>query len=253
MDTLSIPRRYCGPPNSANGGYTCGTAATALGGRDVEVKLRAPPPLETPLTLEHDGDEVRLFAGETLIAVARPAEQPIDIPDDAPPVLGYDEVVAAAADFDVDAYRDSHEYPTCYTCGPDRADGDGLRIFSAPTDRPDRWVWPWTPDPSLVDETGTIPVPVVWAALDCPSGQAWLQQDPDMGPVVLGTMAARVDRVPTPGEHLVVSGWTGAAEGRKRPAWSAISDATGTVLATSRTTWVVLDEAQRRAFRAHQP
>ena len=43
MLTMTIPRRFCGPPNSGNGGYVCGTLARCIPGA-AEVTLRAPPP-----------------------------------------------------------------------------------------------------------------------------------------------------------------------------------------------------------------
>ncbi len=250
---ISIPRHFCGPPDSGNGGYVCGVAAGGLGGSNVEVTLLAPPPLERPLSLERDGEEARLLDGQTVIAIARLTDEPVAIPDDAPPPIGYDAAVDAATEFDVDDYRANHEYPTCYTCGPDRNVGDGLRIFPAATDRPGLYVWPWTPDPSLFDGSGDVDLPVMWAALDCPSGLAWIRQDPNMGVVVLGKMAAVVHRTPSRSEHLVVAGWTEPSQGRKRPARSAIYSATGEVLATSCATWIVLNDEQRQAFRSARP
>lgn len=246
--SISISRRYCGPPDSGNGGYVCGIAAGALGGSDVEVTLLAPPPLARPLTLAHEGDEATLRDDDAVVAIARALDEPLGIPGDAPQPVGYDEAAEAAAAFDVDAYRAAHEYPGCFTCGPDRAAGDGLRIFPADADRPDLCVWPWTPASGLFGESGEVDVPVVWAALDCPSGLAWLRQDPDLGPIVLGRMAAAIHRLPAPRERLVVAGWTEPPQGRKRPARSAIYAGDGTVLATSRATWIVLSDEQRQAF-----
>ena len=45
---LVIGARFCGPPQSANGGYFCGRVA-ALAEGTVTVRLRVPPPLETPM------------------------------------------------------------------------------------------------------------------------------------------------------------------------------------------------------------
>ncbi len=250
---VSISRRYCGPPDSGNGGYVCGVAAGTLGGGDVEVTLLAPPPLERPLTLEREGDQAKLLDGETVVAIARATDEPVTIPNDAPPLVGFDVAAHAAAAFDVDDYRATHEYPGCYTGGPDRHVGDGLRIFPAATDRPDLYVWPWTPDPSLFDESDAVDVPVMWAALDCPSGLAWIRQDPDMDPIVLGQMAATIHRTPSSSERLVVAGWTQRPQGRRRPARSAIYSETGEVLATSRATWVVLNDEQQQAFRSARP
>jgi hypothetical protein len=53
--SLVIMSRFCGPPDSGNGGYVCGLIAGYLDG-PAEVTLRKPPPLETPLNLEPDGD-----------------------------------------------------------------------------------------------------------------------------------------------------------------------------------------------------
>ncbi|HEY3542877.1 MAG TPA: ASCH domain-containing protein, partial [Gaiellaceae bacterium] len=51
LTDLVIAARYRGPARSGNGGYTCGLVAGLLGGSDVEVTLRAPPPLDRPLRI----------------------------------------------------------------------------------------------------------------------------------------------------------------------------------------------------------
>jgi hypothetical protein len=252
MGAITIPRRLCGPPDSGNGGYTCGVTAAALKGGPVEVTLTAPPPLERQLAIEHEGGEARLVDGDQVIAIARRADAGADVPAGSPEPLSFDDAAAAAAIFDVDEYRRTHEYPTCFTCGPDRTPGDGLRIFAAPTNRPDRVVWPWTPDPLLFDGRADLEAPLVWAALDCPSGLAAMAQEPDTA-MVLGRMAAVIHRSPRPEEPLVVSGWTEAADGRRRPARSAIHTTEGEVVAASRSTWIVLTDAQRAAFRGARP
>ncbi|MCJ9705122.1 hypothetical protein MOV74_28970, partial [Bradyrhizobium sp. SHOUNA76] len=48
MTPIIIDKRYCGPPNSGNGGYVCGRLARHIPG-GAEITLRAPPPLDTPL------------------------------------------------------------------------------------------------------------------------------------------------------------------------------------------------------------
>src|SRR5690349_21726706 len=52
---LTIPARYCGPPESGNGGWVSGAVArtvpTTPGRPAVSVRLAAPPPLERPLAL----------------------------------------------------------------------------------------------------------------------------------------------------------------------------------------------------------
>ncbi|KAB7741456.1 hypothetical protein GA707_18100 [Nostocoides sp. F2B08] len=250
---VTIRRRYCGPPDSGNGGYVCGLMARSLGGGRVEVRLLAPPPLERPLTLRQGRHEGTLLDGETPIAIARKTAEPVAIPAAAPQPVGFETAVESAAAFDTEAYRAGHEYPGCFTCGPDRDEGDGLRLFPGATDRSDHYIWPWRPHPSLFDNSGELDATILWAALDCPSGQAWLRQEPHMDPIVLGTMAATIHRTPTPDERLVVAGWTEQAHGRRRPARSAIYSHDGELLATAQATWIVLTAEQRHAFRATRP
>src|SRR3954471_2322574 len=77
-----IPRRFNGPPTSANGGYTCGLIARYVGGA-AEVSLRSPPPLHTALELFRGADgEVLLRHRDVLVAEGRAAEPP----DVEPPV-----------------------------------------------------------------------------------------------------------------------------------------------------------------------
>ncbi|RYE76195.1 MAG: hypothetical protein EOO74_08820 [Myxococcales bacterium] len=52
IDELLIPSRYCGPPRSANGGYTAGSLAHVLTGTGpitATVRLQQPPPLDRTL------------------------------------------------------------------------------------------------------------------------------------------------------------------------------------------------------------
>ena len=62
---ISIDARFNGPPDSGNGGYCSGVFASFVdtSGPDagVEVTLRRPPPLDTPLTVER---EVRAAVAE---------------------------------------------------------------------------------------------------------------------------------------------------------------------------------------------
>jgi hypothetical protein len=71
LTTLTIARRFRGPLTSANGGYAAGSLAQALAAPAVEVTLRLPPPLETPLAIVEDGERTLLLDGERLVAEAR--------------------------------------------------------------------------------------------------------------------------------------------------------------------------------------
>jgi hypothetical protein len=74
MSTLRIPARFNGPPQSANGGWFAGAIAEHLApglpgpgapSPAVTVRLSAPPPLEVDLSMEPDGEGVRLTDGDT--------------------------------------------------------------------------------------------------------------------------------------------------------------------------------------------
>ena len=71
-----IPRRFNGPPASANGGYACGLIARYVGG-PADVSLRSPPPLDTALELERtDGRTNEERAPD--VRMAWPGEEPLE-------------------------------------------------------------------------------------------------------------------------------------------------------------------------------
>src|SRR5690606_16416012 len=73
LGTVTIARRFRGPPNSGNGGYSCGRLAAFIDG-PAEVTLRKPPPLELEMQVVPEEGGVAMYAGEQLIAFARPIE-----------------------------------------------------------------------------------------------------------------------------------------------------------------------------------
>jgi hypothetical protein len=220
---MLIPARFNGPPGSGNGGWSAGVFAAAAGARvggDVcEVTLRVPPPLETPFELA-DG-EVRAPDG-TVVAQVRAVDGV------GPAVDGVSATDALAASAAYPGMVD-HPFPGCYVCGPDRAVGDGLRIFPGPVGD-GRTAAPWTVPADVSFET-------VWAALDCPGGWAVLGQ----GRVyVLGRIAAAVDALPAPGATCVVVGAGVASQGRKADVRSTVYGPDGRPLATARATWIAI-------------
>lgn len=242
---VRIERRFHGPQASGNGGYTCGVAATAIDG-PAQVRLLRPPPLDRTLRLVATDEGAELLDGDTVIAQARPGEPAEDLPE---PVT-YEEAEQAAAEFDVKAYQDQHPFPSCFTCGPARAEDEGLRLFPGRTSRDLLVAWPWQPQESLAGPAGTLDPRYVWAALDCPSGLCWYH-DPtyETAPHVLGQLTARIRRLPTAGQRLVAAGWLRSADGRKRHSGSAIWSDDGEVLAHAEATWVRLTEEQFEQFR----
>jgi hypothetical protein len=213
---IVIDPRFNGPPGSANGGYTCGRVAGLLGAGSAEVTLRRPPPLGVPL--RWDGEV--LWDGDLVVAEARAAELELDV---LPPP-SWEEAEEARPGFA--GFRE-HAFPTCFVCGPERAAGDGLRIFAA---RSNGFVAAtWTPDEPSPE--------LAWASLDCPGAYAleWTGRS-DM---LLGRLHGRLDRVPEPGERCLVVGWPLEWDGRKGYAGTALWSADrGELLACARATWI---------------
>ncbi len=145
-DTVVISRRFCGPPESGNGGYTCGVVGSLLGGT-AEVTLRGPPPLDRPIDVERHGSGVHLSAGGQLVAEATP----VAIVIEAPPAPSLDEAAAASERF---PWRETHLYPTCFVCGTKRVPGDGLCIYPGAVEGRDIAAAPFVLDATLADEDG---------------------------------------------------------------------------------------------------
>lgn len=225
---VRIDRRFCGPPDSGNGGYSCGLLANALGGSDVEVMLKVPPPLDRELTVEAKGEVARLLDGDTVVAEAKLRRVDLDVP--SPPTL--EQARAAEAGYSGQA---NHIFPTCFVCGPDRAEGDGLRILPGAIGKEVASVW--TPDPSLFDAEGLLQNEFVWAALDCPG---FFAVERSASPAVLGRFAVHIAERAIPPQPLIVTGWPISSEGRKHRAGTALHDAAGRLLAFAEATWITL-------------
>jgi hypothetical protein len=225
-DTIRVEKRFCGPPNSGNGGYVCGRLAQFLGGTAV-VRLEVPPPLDTDMSVREVGSGVELVNGATIVAQARPVVLSLDIP--AAP--GYAEAEAAAK-----SYRGFrvHPFPGCFVCGPERAAGDGLRIFAGPL-RSGFVAGVWTPDASLGDSNGRVRNEFVWSALDCPG--AFSFEVPEGAAMVLGELAASLRGPVSVGERCILLGWELARDGRRHFTGTALYSETGECRAYARATW----------------
>jgi hypothetical protein len=227
--TLTIARRYNGPPDSGNGGYVCGALAVAA--RDaVRVRLLAPPPLERPLSLVpgEQAGALLLRDGEQTLASAVPAQLRLEVPS-APP---YVQAVWASQHY---AGFRQHTFPDCFVCGPHRRRGDGLRIFPGLLDS-GIVAAPWLPADDLDGGDGKVAVEFHWAALDCPGYFALVGDTPR--PMLLGEMQAHVDRRVHVGEACTVIGWSMGCEGRKHYSGTAIFDEDGELCARAKATWV---------------
>jgi len=231
-----IERRYNGPPDSGNGGYVCGVVGEGIPGV-ASVRLMAPPPLDVPLGWASRGDTVVLHDGDRDIAQGRPATLDLDVP--APPSLAEAEAAARA-------YRGFHDhvFPTCFVCGPDRVEGDGLRLFTGPVEGRDVVAAPWMPHASLAGEDGIVLERYVWAALDCPGAFSFPQLED--GAVVLGELTAEMAAPVRAGEPHIAMAWYLGGEGRKHWAGSAVVTAEGDVCAKARATWIAVAMGQEK-------
>lgn len=236
VHSLTIPARFSGPPGSANGGYTAGRVARLLPAVGaVQVTLRLPPPLDTPLDAVVEGDRVTVTAGGAVVVEAAPGRL------DRDPV---DPVTAEVAASVMGGYAGltQHPFPGCFACGTDRPAGDGLGLRPGRlADRPDTVATVWLPDASLADATGDVAPEMVWAALDCPGG--W-SADLVGRPMVLGRMTAEVDARPEVGDRCVVMGRLLGTDGRKTFTQSTAYDGDGRVLGRAEATWIAVDPSR---------
>lgn len=229
-EQVVIDPRFRGPPDSANGGYACSLLAAWIDG-PARVSLRRPPPLERPLERERRADgTVVLRDGQTRLAEAAPAVVDLAVP--AP--VSRAEAQAAVAGY---AGLHEHPYPGCFVCGPDRAPGDGLRIFCGPVAGREVFASPWVPDPSLAGDDGRVRDAFVWSALDCPSGNA-ITSAHGLRPVLLGRLEVRIDGPVMAGEPHVLMSWSLGGSGRKHDSAAALLGADGTVLGVSQALWI---------------
>lgn len=231
--TIRIAKRFCGPPTSGNGGYSSGMLASLLPGA-CECTLRRPIPLEQDLQTELSERTASLLSGAEVIIEAVSTE----IGRVEQPRIAFDQAQRAAANSPAFA---NHPFPTCFTCGPERAASDGLRIFPGRLDQGSEsssiFAAPWIPDSSLA--SGVVVRPeFVWAAMDCPTGFA--AGFPWRGTLVTGRLAVEQLAPIYPLRPYVVVSWPAGSEGRKFHAAGALYGPDGEVCASARATWIRL-------------
>lgn len=247
---IRVARLYEGPPGITNGGWACGLTAGLLTGPDtppgtaVEVTLRAPVPLDTPIRGERSGDSAFLVGSDPsddgALAQARlltADERGALVPPPAFVPLA-DARRAGAPDVCVRT-----PFPTCYACGPDRE--GGLRITIGPVAESGRlagdgrvaesgsFAGVWVPPSAL----GDLPPRYLWAALDCPTGLVHLTGG---GKALLGRLTMVPHRAPVPGEPLVVVAAATGSDRRKRFATAALYTPDGDLVAQSVATWITI-------------
>jgi hypothetical protein len=243
MKSVVIEKRFCGPPNSANGGYVCGLLAAHIGGH-AEITLLAPPPLDQQLAVAVSERGVELRKGETTLATGRSAR--IEVPEISSVKFCEAEEAVRRTPYN----ESNHNLPRCFVCGPARAHGDGLRILAGPlATRPDlksgTFAATWVPYSDLTGEDGAVASEFVWAALDCPTGYAAVGARHlgmiGIETILLGRMSARIEKRPRAGDPCIIVAWPTGKDGRKLFATSALLSSDGEFLAVAQATCVLVD------------
>lgn len=226
---IRIDSRFNGPPNSANGGYTCGLVAAAIN-ESVNVRLYSPPPLDSDLELSsaEQPDKWVLKQQDKVIAAATRTQVRAHVP----PAPTYLEAMEASKHF---VGLNQHAYANCFVCGPQRAQGDGLRIFAGKLANSNVVAAPWLPRPDLGNGDGKVRPEFIWCALDCPGYFASIKTSQT---ALLGELAVHIDRSVHVEEPCVVIGWQIMIEGRKHKVGTALFDEDGERCAVGIATWI---------------
>src|SRR5215212_9445088 len=106
---ITVGERFCGPPGTANGGYTCGLLASFMDAPTAEVTLHRPVPLGRALAVEMTAEGyASLYDAEGVIALTKP--QP-NFEVTLPQVPTFEEAVRAMSGFLGFA---RHGFPKCF-------------------------------------------------------------------------------------------------------------------------------------------
>lgn len=248
MDELiefQIDSRFNGPPNSGNGGYVAGKIAELVG-LPCEVTLRKPPPLDKTLILRLIDKVGEVFSGDSLIATvasSSPVKNNLELID-------YESAKLAAIS-GLQRRIKSNIFSTCFVCGPDRKEGDGLRLFAdtPPSCLIDGNLKPvavaWKPSAKLSSNGETIDEAYIWAAMDCPSAVAINNtgdETPEQIACLLGRFRNTVFRRPEIDEHCVVVAQMTHRDRRKIFCDVSLFGGRGDLLAAGHTTWIALED-----------
>jgi hypothetical protein len=242
-ETVTIPRRFNGPPDFGHGGYSCGSVAALVEAPAASVSLRRPVPLDTPLEVRRGDDAtVALFHHDEVVAEGAPAELELDVPEPVP-------VEAARAARGGFPWLERHPFPTCFGCGSERDRAEAIATQLGPVaGREGVMADRWTPQAEFADGDGAVTRLFAWAALDCPTGAAAVE--PESVPHVLARLTAR----PGPaaamaGEEHVVMAWLLGRDGRKIRGAAAIVSPKGEICGVSEGLWIALRDPATHGAR----
>jgi hypothetical protein len=246
-ETVTIPRRFNGPPDFGHGGYSCGAVAMHVDAPVASVSLRRPVPLDTPLEVRRGDDATVVFLdrGE-VVAEGAPAELELDVPEPVP-------IEAARAARGGNPWLQRHPFPTCFGCGSVRDRAEAIATLLGPVaGREGVMADTWTPQAEFADGDGALTPLFAWAALDCPTGAAAIE--PESGPQVLARLTARPG--PTAaraGEEHVVMAWLLGRDGRKSRGAAAIVSPDGEICGVSEGLWIALRDPATHGAKVAGP
>jgi len=224
---LSINPQFCGPKNSGNGGYVCGSLANYVD-YTTEVTLHKPPPLNTDMEINIEEHALQLLHANQTIATVKPGA--IDF--EAPEAPSFDMAVEVSKSYI--GFKE-HPYPHCFVCGPKREAPDALCIYPGKTPDGKMIAAPWVPDELLSDNEGYVKNEFIWSALDCPGGIITLEQS---NKILLGRMTAQIKHQISIGEKCIVIGWLKKQEGRKFFSGTAIYSEKKELCAVASAVWI---------------
>jgi acyl-coenzyme A thioesterase PaaI-like protein len=232
-ETVTVDPAYYGFEASGHGGYTAGLVSGLLEA-PAEVTIRQRIPLGEPMdVVRSDGRRVELRRDGAVVLQAVPAEPRADIP----PSVGLAEAEAATREFRGFTWTPT---ATCMTCGTERGEGEGLRVFAGPAgDHHGLVAAAWVPHANFAGPDGVVADAFVWAALDCPG--AWALRRVSDGPYrrsVTVQMTGRVLGQVRAGEPYVVMAWPVPGRRRLLDCASAVYDAGGDLVALATAVWL---------------
>lgn len=237
--SLTIDSNHNGPPGSGHGGVVVGKMAEFIGSGPAEVRLLAPPPLETPLSARpaDRGDSTGFIVSSSDADIASVTTLESEVRVDGFSPVEHAEVEATAAQYLARVRDDGHAFPTCFGCGHERGD-DALRQFTGVASDGN------TLAQFAIAGDGRLPDWLTIAGLDCPSG--WtvsILADPIPEAVVLASMQCQVHEPTVAGVDYQVRGRLLSSDGRKHLTEVAMLDPDGRAVASAKTLWIEVDPA----------
>ena len=205
----------------------------------VRVRINWPIPLNEELVIQTGIQDSKLLHGETLIAQASSADQSrlqALLRPSMPPYVSFNEALEASK-----AYPgfESHPFPECFVCGPNREVGDGLRIFPGPHSSETFVCAPFKTYPSLFSSDKNMAVEYQWSALDC-SGAYGIMNAFGPDKYVLGTIIGEIKAPIHMDEMIVAMGWAIDKAGRKARSGTALINHHGQLKSWALSTWIAI-------------